>query len=131
MATKRVKTEAETLELYRVSLDNVEGQPEVSTVMAELGYDSATIKKGKSIYNEARQAFDSNKIEDDETSVAYNDFSTKKQQLADTYSTHRKKAKVIFRNDPITAEKLGITGSIPQAYVKWLLEFDKINVNKL
>ncbi len=33
---------------------------------------------------------------------------------------HRKKAKVIFRNDPKTMDKLAVSGSLSKAYIKWL-----------
>lgn len=32
----------------------------------------------------------------------------------------RKKAKVIFRNDSLTADKLAISGEMPRTYIKWL-----------
>ena len=56
MGTKKVLTEAETLELYRVSLENVENQTEIQTVMAEFGYDSVLITQGKTLLTETRQA---------------------------------------------------------------------------
>jgi len=108
------------LELYRVALENAETQPEIATIMAELGYDSANITEGKNILAETRTAYDFNKTEDDETLTAYSGFSTKKEQLEDMFNIHRKKAKVIFRNDAVTAEKLAITGSMHRTYVKWL-----------
>ncbi len=120
MATKRTLSEAETLEMYRVALENAVTQPEISTVMAELGYDSALIEEGKATLTKTRKAYDANKVEDDETSVAYSTFSSKKEHLEDIFSLHRKKAKVVFRNDATTMDKLAITGSIPRAYVKWL-----------
>jgi hypothetical protein len=120
MATKRTLTEAETLEQYRVSLDNVENQPEIAPIMAELGYDAEMIAQGKALLAETRQAYDANKTEDDETSEAYGTFSDLKAQLEETYSLHRKKAKVVFRNDAIMLDKLAVSGSLPKAYVKWL-----------
>lgn len=120
MATKRTLTEAETLEQYRVSLDNVENQSEIAAIMAEFGYESETIAEGKALLAETRQAFDTNQTEDDETSAAYKSYSTLKDNLAETYSLHRKKAKVIFRNDSLTMDKLAVSGSLPKAYIKWL-----------
>jgi len=107
------------LEQYRVSLENVESQAEIATIMAEFGYDSEKVAQGKTLLTETRQAFDSNKTEDDETSASYSDFIVKKNKLVDTYSLHRKKVKVIFRKDSLTADKLGVTGSLPQTYIKW------------
>jgi hypothetical protein len=120
MATKRTMSEAETLEQYRVSLVNTENQPEIATVMAEFGYDTATIGQGKALLAQTRQAYDVNQTEDDETSEAYAAFSELKAQLEETYSLHRKKAKIIFRNDALTLDKLAVSGSLPKAYVKWL-----------
>lgn len=120
MAKKPQISEAKLLEQYRVALDNVEKQPEVASVMADLGYDEALIKKGKALLAKARSAYDLNQTEDDETSAAYADFDTKKEKLKDTFTLHRKKAKVIFRKDPLTADKLGISGSFSRSYINWL-----------
>jgi len=120
MATKRTKSELETLEQSRVALENLDAQPEISAVMSDLGFGPEERTIGNEIYQAARTAYNANQIEDDETSVAYNEYVALKDQLDSIYSTHRKKAKVIFRNDHTTADRLGITGSIPQAYLKWL-----------
>ena len=120
MATKRTLTEAEALEQYRVSFENVEKQTEIATIMAEFGYNQTLLTEGKLLLSKTREAFDFNKKEDDETSEAYNNFYTLKENLAKTYSLHRKKGKVIFRNEPTTLNKLALTGSLPTAYIKWL-----------
>lgn len=36
------------------------------------------------------------------------------------FKLQRKKAKVIFRNDSLTADKLEISGEMPRTYIKWL-----------
>lgn len=120
MATRPKFSETETLEQYRIALDNAENQPEIAATMAELGYDSIVIGEGKAILAETRTAYNANKTEDDETSAAYADFSSKKSQLEETFTLHRKKAKVIFRNDSLTADKLAISGALPRTYIKWL-----------
>ena len=120
MATKRTISEAETLELYRVSLENVEKQPFIAESMAEIGYDETTISEGNALLREARQTFDINKTEDNETSAAYAAFVDAKAKLEETYALHRKKAKVVFRNDPLILDRLEISGSRPNAYISWL-----------
>ncbi len=119
MATKQRLTNAETLELYRVSLENVEKQPEIALAMGDLGYDTVKISIGKDILSNTRQAYDHNITEDDESSAAYGAFDEKREQLEDLYFLHRKKAKVVYRNDAITAEKLAIAGAFPRTYIKW------------
>ena len=113
-------SEAKTLEQYRVTFENTESQPQIATTMAEYGYDSAKIAEGKTLYETTRQAFDSNQTETDEAAAAYALFEAKKDQLDDIYTAHRKKAKVVFRTDSVTADKLDILGIMPLAYVKWL-----------
>jgi hypothetical protein len=120
MASRTKLTDTQTLELYRVALENAESQPQIATIMADLGYDSEKIAEGKALLTETRTAYDANKTEDDETSAAYADFSSKKEQIENTYNIHRKKAKVVFRNDSLTADKLAITGIMPRTYIKWL-----------
>ena len=120
MATRPKNSEADTLELYRVALENAETQSEIATVMAELGYDSAKITEGKTLLTETRSAYDFNKTEDDETSAASAAFSDKKAELEKVFKMQRKKAKVIFRNDSLTADKLAISGEMPRTYIKWL-----------
>ncbi|MDD4528164.1 MAG: hypothetical protein PHF25_09095 [Candidatus Margulisbacteria bacterium] len=120
MASNLKSTEAGTLELYRVALENVQEQPEIATVMADLGYDSALITEGKQLLEQTRNIFDFNKTEDDETSVAYADFSNRKKDLETIYSLHRKKAKVVFRKDPVTLKQLALDGSLQKSYVKWI-----------
>src|SRR5680860_2358 len=99
MAGKKHLSEAEALEQYRVSFENVENQTAIATIMAEFGYDEALITTGKILFTKTRETYDFNKKEDDETSEAYNNFTTTKENLAKTYTLHRKKAKVIFKND--------------------------------
>ncbi|WP_339926233.1 hypothetical protein [uncultured Cyclobacterium sp.] len=120
MASKPKYSEAGVLEQYRIALDNAESQPKIAAIMAELGYDAAAISEGRAILNETRQAYELNQTEDDERTAAYADFSSKKEQLEDVFSMHRKKAKVIFRKDPVTAEELAVSGAKPRAYMRWL-----------
>jgi predicted RNase H-like nuclease (RuvC/YqgF family) len=120
MATRPKLSETEALEQYRIALENAENQSEIATVMSELGYDSTKIAEGKTLLAATRKAYDANKTEDDETSEASANFKKLKEQLANNYASDRRKAKIIFRKDNLTSEKLGLTGSIPQAYIKWL-----------
>ena len=120
MATKRTLSEAEALEQYRVAFENIGNQTEIATIMADFGYNETLLTEGKTLLTKTRQAFDFNKKEDDETSEAYKNFTELKENLAKTYTLHRKKGKVIFRKDILTLNKLSLSGSLPTAYIKWL-----------
>ena len=120
MSTRERITEVATLERYRVALENVKSQSEIAKIMTEFGYDSTVIAQGKELFTATRQAYDLNVKEDDETSLAYNNFTGKRNLLEDTYSLHRKKAKVVFRKDLEIMKRLSVNGSITRAYVRWL-----------
>ena len=83
-------------------------------------FDSAVIGEGKTLLSETRQAYDLIKTEEDESSAAYADFAGKKELLEDTFTMHRKKAKVVFRKDSLTADKLAVSGPKSRTYIKWL-----------
>ena len=112
--------EAKSLELYKISLDNVGSQPEIAAIMSQFGYGPDTIVQGRSLLDQARLVYDRNKTEGDESSAAYHVFSSKKDQLSELYSLDRKKAKVAFRKDPVTMERLGLNGSITKAHTRWI-----------
>lgn len=120
MSTNIKSSELATLELYRVSLENSLAHEKIAATMDEYGYDATQIGQGKTLYAAARAAYDLNKTESDEEMVAYKAFDAKRAELQKIYSEHRKKAKVAFRNDALTAERLLITGTLPQAYLNWL-----------
>lgn len=131
MGTRPKISEAKTLEQYRVTFENTESQPQIASTMSEYGYDPSKVAEGKALYETTRQSFDSNQTETDEAAAAYALFEAKKDQLDSTYTAHRKKAKVVFRDDSTTADKLEISGIMPVAYVKWLetiRKFYKISI---
>jgi hypothetical protein len=119
MSTRPKSSGAAKLENYRIALDNVGTQPSVAAVMTDLGYSSEVIAEGKSLLTATRQAYDANVTEDDETSATYAVFNNKRILVEDIFTMHRKKAKVIFRNDPVTADKLAISGEKARTYIKW------------
>lgn len=116
----RKLSETETLELYRVSLTNVATQAQIAAIMAEFGYDQDKITVGKSLLDKTRQAWDTNQQEDLESSVAYQTFADAKARLAKRYDLHRKKARIVFRNDLAAKAQLGVNKAMPRAFVSWL-----------
>ncbi len=124
MSTRPVNSEAHTLEMYRVALNNVELQSDIASAMEELGYNTEKIGEGKLLLEATRSVYNLNITEDDETSEASENFKAKQKELLKVYRLHRKKAKVVFRNDVVMAEKLQLLGEVPRSYVG-LLEATK------
>ena len=112
--------DAQTLEQFRVALENATNNATIAASLAEIGYDETVINEGKALLQTAQTAFNTNQTEDDETTVAYSTFTEKKETIESAYRTHRKKAKVIFRTDPVTLDTLALKGIVPKAYVAWV-----------
>ena len=113
-------TDAEILELYRVSLTNAGSQPAIAQVLDEFGYGPEKLAEGRAKLDDAFAAYHGKGIEDNETSAARHAFDTKKDQLTKLYALDRRKAKAVFRKEPLLAERLKVDGSMPRTYMKWL-----------
>ncbi len=125
MGAKFKSTEAGLLSYSDVAIANVENQPTISAAMAELGYDNAMIEEGKALNQAAHDAYKFNKQEDDETRESYQRFEEAKTALNKLYSLHRKKAKVVFRDEPIVLNRLMLASALPGAYINWLVGVEK------
>lgn len=120
MSLNTVKSDLGLLEKYRVALQNVETQSEISAIMAEYGYDATFIGEGMALLVKARAAYDANKREDDETLDAKMQLDNAIDLLGKNYRQHRKKARVVYLNDPHTLSLLEIDKDVPEAYLTWL-----------
>jgi len=114
-------TEIGTLELWGVALENAEEQPGIAAKMAELSYDSEKIAEGNSLLAQTKQVYMKNKTEDVETSEASAKFKTDRELLEKTFRRHRRKARVVFRKDPVMLQRLAIDDDVPGAYAKLMV----------
>jgi len=113
-------TQAEKLEKYRVAFENAHSNPEIVEILAEFGYDEAKLNEGKQIHTDTRRLFDFKETEVDETKEAKSIWDNKLDTLTDTYLLHRKKAKAVFRKEPVILSQLEIDGRIPAKYIKFI-----------
>jgi len=120
MAKKKYLTETEMLEQFRNSFENAKKQTEIATIMADFGYESEVIAEGELLLKTARTAYDANQKEGDETSKAYKDYAKVKEKLEKIYLLDRKKAKVIFKNDPYAYDELELHGIVPNAHINFI-----------
>jgi len=74
----------------------------------------------KILHAETSKKYDFNKQEDDETSEAHDVFEKKCDEMYNIFTLHWKKAKAVFLKDPVTADKLAITGAKPRNYINWM-----------
>ena len=118
--SKSDRSETGILEKYRVSIKNTGEQPEISSTMAEYGYDATEMANGQALLDNATTAYASNKTEGDEKSEAHDVFIRNRKQLDGIFTKHRKAARIVLKNDQLTLSKLGVTGEKPGAYANWL-----------
>lgn len=120
MRKRRSLTDLEKLELYRVALINAEAHPRIAEVLQEMGYSSGTITEGKQLLDETNVVHADSLTQKAEMNSAHNAFTSKRRTLARKFNLDRQKARVVFRKDPSTAEKLGVVNGCPRTYVKWI-----------
>jgi hypothetical protein len=129
MATKVHAKESEVLEKWRTSLENATAQTEVAAAMAELGYTPEVVATGKAIFVKTRTAYDVNRKESDETIAANKIFIQESETLDTMYTSHRKKAKFVFRNDSSAARELDVHVAKPDTYLPWMESVKKFYNN--
>jgi hypothetical protein len=118
--------EANYLSQTEMALTNSQNKEEIATILAEYTYGTEKVAEGKAIYDETVIIWKQNKIESDEQSQAYAIFSGLYEELEKTYSSLRKRAKIIFRKDEETLKQLSITGSKPKTYAKFVVACEKL-----
>lgn len=108
MGQKRLTIEA--FHNYGAIFENISKNELLKNELAEYGYDDKEIAKGKVLYDDAAQKLDLNKTESAEEKMAYDTFSKKFEELKKTYTTDRKKAKIIFKDEDTVLTVLVIKG---------------------
>lgn len=94
------RTEAQILQRYGVLFENVKKDTVLAAELAEYGYNAAAIAQGEALYNNFVQKYDTNKTETAQETTAYALFSNAFETTAAIYKTDRKKAKIVFKNQP-------------------------------
>lgn len=107
-------SEKSLLQNYGVLFYNVVKDTELSRELEEYGYDAAEVANGKALYDNLVQLYDDNVKETAEEITAYKKFTDLFDALINTYTTDRKKAKIIFKEKPEVLTNLKIKGVQPR-----------------
>ena len=94
------KSETQLMQSYSVLFENVKKDTVLAAELAEYGYNAAAIAQGEALYNNFVQKYDTNKTETAQETTAYAVFSNAFETTAAIYKTDRKKAKIVFKNQP-------------------------------
>lgn len=99
------------LQNFGAMFQNLSKEGDLKTELAEYGYDDAKISEGKALYDEARKTFDANVKETREETSASLAFQEKYQNVQKKYSTHRKKARIVFQDNQEALGQLKLKSS--------------------
>ena len=111
MATRFISFEK--FKNYSFIFENISKNDVLKKELAEYGYGDKEIAQGKALYDTAAQMYETNKRESSEETLAYNEFSKKLEAFKNVYATDRKKAKIIYKEEPKILIALHIKGVAP------------------
>lgn len=120
MALKNSRSQTEIIESSQIALQNAETNPKIKPLMEALGYTTAKIDEGRALVKAAKSLYDSNLDLEEQRANAYKAFENKRTEIDAIYAKDRKKAKIIFKNNEVVLNDLGLVGTVPKSYVKWL-----------
>ena len=76
--------------------------------------------EGERLLQKAIEMYQGNKSENAGRTLAYENFSSLWDEMESIYSIHRKKSKIIFKNNPGIQKKLLIAKPIPETFESWI-----------
>ena len=108
---KKYLSNIEMLESYSVIFENFKKNEDLAKELSEYGYGIEKMSNGKDLLDKANELYSINiqkKQEETTSSVNYQKIYTEVTQM---YSSHRKRAKIIFKNDENILRNLRINGA--------------------
>ena len=126
------KTIAQTLEQQRVLIFN-SSKPEVASLLESFGIDSKYLQKGEILYNEVIQLSETQKKEQQEESLAFDNFYESKTECEVNHKRNRKIIKMVSRSDRNLQNRIKLY--VPKEYAieewfKQVLEFYNLVLNE-
>lgn len=115
-------SEENLLQSARVLFETIASRSEVAQDLAEYTYDENKINEGKSLFAEAKAQQVAKQQESKEEIQAYEAFSKVFAEVVETYKVHRKKAKIIFKEEEASLKILALKGSMATRVLSLLEE---------
>lgn len=126
------KSIAETLEKQRVLIFNSR-KPEIAPLLETLGVDSAYLDNRETLYNEVINLLENQKKEQQEESLAYDNFYEAKSDCEEKYKRNRKIIKMASRSDKNLQDRIKIYVRRERNIEEWLkqtIEFYNLVLNE-
>ena len=109
---KRI-SETQLIQNYGVLFKNAKFESVLAGELAQYGYDAATIEQGEALYNTLLEKYNTNKTESAQETTAYAAFDSALESTQAIYSTDRKKAKIVFKDQPDVLKNLQLKSIAP------------------
>lgn len=119
-------TDNALIQIGTTIFQTLETRKDMANLLAEYGYDEAKIAEGKTLYQQAIVSQEANRKETNEEIQAYQTFDSLFKALVETYKGHRKRAKVVFQDQPATLKILALTGTMPLRILSILQEIETL-----
>lgn len=119
MGTRPKTSEYALMDQFEVALVNATKQPVIAAAMDDNGYDEGKIAEGNDLIKHTWEIINTSRRMRNERKVASVAFSKGKARLHAMYKKHRRKARLVYKNDRVTQGKLVIAGRYPRTYIRW------------
>lgn len=100
------------LQTAETLFETLKTREEIANELAEYTYDTQKIAEGKALYDKAKAQQEANRKETKEETQAYQLFEKSFKNLVETYKAHRKRAKIIFKDDDAILKILVLKGTM-------------------
>lgn len=114
---------------YGSLFTNLTKSTELASEVASYGYDSQKISEGKALLDLANKEYLKNKDATSEEAKSYVSYQQNLKELKTIYASDKKKARVIFKNQPDILKKLGLIGSTPRNIANLLANIRDLYIN--
>ncbi|MDO5524075.1 MAG: hypothetical protein Q4G48_08540 [Bacteroidia bacterium] len=120
MAKTTGKTLTRLLQDSEVALTNAEANPEIKTALETVSYGTEKIAEGKALRQKVASQSDTQLKEFVESTDASHRFKAAMKQVKETYSGHRKRAKLAFEDDSTALYDLALLGKQSKVNSVWV-----------
>lgn len=117
-------TEEKLLHSAQSLFETLESRTEIAQELAEYTYDTDKVAEGKALFEKAKAQQQANQKETKEEIQAYDKFGKSFGELVEVYKTHRKKVKIVFKEEPATLKILAVKGTIATRVLTLLEEIE-------
>lgn len=117
-------TDEKIIQIGTALFETLKNREDIAQELAEYGYDDAKIQEGKALYDTAIASQDANRKETKEEVQALEAFSTAYKELLERYKAHRKRAKIVFQDEPSALKILALKGTMPLRILSALEEIE-------